>query len=148
GMGDLQLGGRTTPAVATTSSKMTLNLNANDNTAAAPAFDPANPDTTSQYSTSETVYDSLGNAHNVDVYFHADGNGQWDYHAMVDGGDLTGGTKGTPTEIASGSMQFDTNGVFQSQTANASSASFVGATPNQAITFDFSTTTQTAAAQS
>ncbi len=144
GMGDLQLGGRTTPAVATTSAKMTLNLDANDNTTAAAAFDPANPAATSQYSTSETVYDSLGNSHQVDVYFHADGNGQWDYHAMVDGGDLTGGTAGTQTEIASGSMQFDTNGVFQSQTANASSASFVGATPNQAIDFDFSTTTQTA----
>ncbi len=90
--------------------------------------------------------DSLGNAHEVDVYFDKTASGQWDWHAMTDGGALQGGTAGTPTQIASGSMQFDTNGNLTNQTTASSSASFVGATPNQAINFDFTGTTQNAGA--
>jgi flagellar hook protein FlgE len=132
---DLPLGARESPPVATTKASMTLNLDAN---AAAPAaFDPANPNTTSNYATSETVYDSLGSAHHVQVYFRAQGNGSWEYHAMVDGGELAGGTAGQLTEIANGSLTFNTAGALQTQTLNASSADFLNATPGQAIAFNF-----------
>ena len=133
--GDLPLGARQSPPVATATANMTLNLDAN---AAAPAaFDPANPNATSNYATSATVYDSLGKAHRVEVYFRSSGAGAWEWHAMADGGELVGGTPGTQTEIASGAMTFDATGKLASQTTTASSASFTGATPNQAITFDF-----------
>jgi flagellar hook protein FlgE len=56
---------------------------------------------------------------------------------MVDGGELTGGTPGTLTEIATGTLTFNNAGALAAQTTTASSASFVGATPNQAIAFDF-----------
>ena len=56
---------------------------------------------------------------------------------MVDGGELTGGTAGTPTEIAIGTLAFNADGTLQSQATTASSASFVNATPNQAIAFNF-----------
>jgi len=102
-----------------------------------PAFDPANPNTTSNYATSETVYDSLGAAHHVEVYFRAQGAGAWEFHAMVDGGDLAGGTPGTLTEIASGGLSFSAAGALQSQTVAASLANFASATPAQAITFNF-----------
>ena len=114
---------------------MTLNLDANATPPA--AWDPANPTGTSNYSTSETVYDSLGDAHKADMYFRNPGNGNWEWHAMVDGGELTGGTPGTQTEIASGTLSFNTAGALQAQTTTASSASFVGATANQAIAFKF-----------
>jgi len=133
--GDLPMGAQQSPAVATTSAKLTLNL---DSGAVPPAaFDPANPSATSNYQTSMTVYDSLGAAHHVDVYMRSQGGGAWEWHAMVDGGDLTGGTKGTPTEIASGTLNFTSAGALQSQTTTASSASFLNATPNQAIAFNF-----------
>jgi flagellar hook protein FlgE len=133
--GDLPLGARQSPAVATANSTMTLNLDAT--APVPPAWDPLDPNKTSTYATSETVYDSLGAAHQVQVYFRAQGAGAWEYHAMVDGGELTGGLKGTPTEIASGSLTFDTSGALASQTSTASSASFVGATPAQVIAFKF-----------
>jgi flagellar hook protein FlgE len=134
-LSDLQLAGMTSPAVATTTAKASLNLDASAPVPA--AWDPTNPQGTSSYSTSMTVYDSLGTSHQVQVYFRNQGGGSWEWHAMVDGGELTGGTKGVPTEIANGTMTFTPSGALQSQTTAASSASFVGAQPNQAIAFNF-----------
>jgi flagellar hook protein FlgE len=132
---DLPLGARQSPPVATTIAGMKLSL---DSTATVgPAFDPANPARTSNYATSATVYDSLGTPHHVDVFFRAQGAGAWEYHAMVDGGDLATGTAGTPTEIANGTMQFNTDGALQTQTVGTSSADFLNATPGQAIQFNF-----------
>ncbi len=133
--GDLALGARQSAPVPTTNAKMTLNLDSN---ATAPAaFDPANPNTTSNYATSATVYDSLGKEHRVEVYFRSQGNGNWEWHAMADGGELAGGTPGQLTEVATGGMTFDPTGKLQTQTTTSSSASFVGAAPNQVVTFDF-----------
>lgn len=134
--GDLDLSSRQSPAVATTNAKMTLNL---DSTSATPAlpWDPANPGTTANYTTSMTAYDSLGNAHQVQVSFRDNGGGNWEWHATTDGAGLTGGTAGTATEIASGTMTFNTDGSLQSQATTASSANFLNATPGQVINFNF-----------
>jgi flagellar hook protein FlgE len=134
-IGDLALGARQSPPVATTTANMTLNLDANATVPA--AFDPANPTATSSYATSTTVFDSLGKSHHVEVYFRNQGGGAWEWHAMVDGGELTGGTAGAQTEIASGTLTFDATGKLAAQSTTASSASFIGAAANQAITFDF-----------
>ena len=133
--GDLPLGARQSPPVATANAAMSLNLDAN--AAVPPPWDPANPNTTSNYATSTTVYDSLGAAHHVEVYFRSQGAGAWEFHAMVDGGDLAGGTKGTLTEIANGTLAFNSAGALQQQTVAASSADFVNATPAQVINFTF-----------
>ena len=79
---------------------------------------------TSNYSSSETVYDSLGTAHTVTVNFRKDSvdatsqTSTWDWNVTVSGGDsvVSGG---------SGTMTFNENGVLTS-----------GGTP-QAVTFDF-----------
>jgi flagellar hook protein FlgE len=133
--GDLPLGASQSPPVPTANASMKLNLDAN--AVVPPPFDPANPNTTSNYATSETVFDSLGAAHHVEVYFRAQGAGAWEFHSMVDGGDLTGGTPGTLTEIASGTLAFDTTGALTTQAVTASSANFINATPAQAIAFKF-----------
>jgi flagellar hook protein FlgE len=132
---DLPLGATQSPPVPTANASMKLNLDAT--ATVPPPWDPANPNTTSNYATSETVYDSLGAAHHVDVYFRAQGGGAWEYHAMVDGAQLTGGTAGTPTEIASGTLAFNPTGALQSQAVTTSTANFLNATPGQAIAFKF-----------
>ncbi len=132
-VGNLVLGGQSAPN-ATTQMSMSANL---DSSATPMVWNPANPSGTSNYSTSATVYDSLGTAHNVTTYFTNTGTGAWDWHSMVDGGELAGGTAGTQTQIANGSMTFNTNGALQTETTASSSASFVGASANQAITFNF-----------
>ena len=131
---DLALAGQESPPRVTTKAQIATNL---DSTTTPPtSFDPVDPVGTSNFQTSMTIYDSLGSAHQTDVYFRNNGSGQWDWHAMVDGGEV-GGTKGTPTQIADGVLTFSSSGALDTETTNSSSASFTGATANQAIAFDF-----------
>lgn len=123
------------PPRATTRTDIAVNLDAAS--VIPPAFDPLNPSTTSNFSSSVTVYDSLGAAHNVDVYFRQAAPGSWEWHALVDGGELTGGTAGVATEIANGTLTYTTDGRLDTEAIGASTADFIGATPGQVITFDF-----------
>ncbi len=120
---------------ATTQATVAANLNAT--APAVPAFDPANPGTTSNFSTSMRVYDSLGAEHTVDVYFRQSSPGNWEWRALADGDEVVGGTPGGATEIASGTLTFDTSGALTAQTTAASSVDFIGAAPGQTITWNF-----------
>jgi flagellar hook protein FlgE len=133
--GDLNLAGQESPPKATASASIALNLDSNSIPVAA-GFDPVDPTNTSSFQTSMTIYDSVGNAHRTDMYFRNQGGSTWDWHAMVDGADV-GGTAGTPTQIADGTLTFNTAGALDTEVTNSSSASFVGATANQAPVFDF-----------
>src|SRR5882672_311751 len=99
------------PPAATTSLTVTANLDSN---AVVPtlAWDPQNPSATSNFSTSIPVYDSLGNAHTMDVYFRKTAANAYEWHAIVPGADVTGGTVGTNSEIGSGTMTFTTGGAL------------------------------------
>ncbi len=102
------------PPTATSTITDDLNL---DSTAAA--------DTTSDFSTPITVYDSLGTSHVLTLNFEKTGAGQWSYQVTVPGDDVSGGTAGTPFDIsgASGMLTFDTNGQL-TDPANGSPISF------------------------
>jgi flagellar hook protein FlgE len=130
------------PATPTSAVTMAANLDANA-PIVAPNFDPLDPTGTSNFSTDVTTFDSLGNAHAVTVFFHKSASNAWDWHAMVDGGELTGGTAGLPTENASGTLTFTTDGELDTETPGASSWDFVNATAAQAIAFDFGTSITT-----
>ncbi len=135
-LGDLQLGTRQSPPVATTKATMDVHLNPTQD-ATAKTFDPANPVATSSFQTSETVYDSLGNSHAAQVYMVSRGGGAYEYHALVDGAETQGGTAGTPVEIAGGTLQFNTNGALASATDNGTLVDFAGATAGQKVKFSF-----------
>ncbi len=62
------------------------------------------------FSTTIPVYDSLGTTHDVTVDFQKTAANTWSYTATVPGADLTSGTAGTPSQIATGSLTFDSNG--------------------------------------
>ena len=62
------------------------------------------------YSTSVQMYDALGVPHVASVTFTNTASGAWDYSVTVPGAEVTGGTVGTPFEIATGAMAFDANG--------------------------------------
>lgn len=132
---DLKVGSATLEPQATEGIAMALNLDAETPVAVDP-FDPADPAASASFSTAITVYDSLGQSHQLDVYFVKTAEGEWDWHALADGGELDGGTPGTPTEIASGSVTFTTDGKLDTETANASNVTFLGATA-QDLLFDF-----------
>ena len=134
GTGDIEIGGMSPPSATTMAD---LDFNLDPSVSGAGPFDPLDPSATSDHQTEMTVYDSLGNAHEVSMFFVNNGAGAWEWHAMVDGGELNGGTPDQLTEIADGTLSFDTNGNLDTEALNASSADFVGATPGQAIAFDF-----------
>ncbi len=141
-LGDLKFGNAMANPLATANVRITANLDANATTPLA-AWDPANPTATSNFQTSTTVYDSLGNAHAVDIYYRKNAVGQWDWHALTDGGGVTGGTPGTDTEIAAGTIGFDAAGVQNAFTQNAAIVfNPLGATNPQPIAFDFTNITQ------
>jgi flagellar hook protein FlgE len=93
--------GSLNPATPTTQFTNDLNLNS---TAAA--------DTTSDFATPMTVYDSLGSSHVLALNFEKTGANQWSYNVTIPGNDISGGTAGTPFPIsgASGTLTFDSSG--------------------------------------
>lgn len=118
-------------------SEVNLIANLNPTPTAVPAFNATSPSTTSHFSTAADAYDSLGTAHKVQVYFRNSGAGAYDWYALVDGGDLTGGTAGVAKQCATGSMTFTPGGKMQTQTTTSSDFDFLDATQNQVIAFDF-----------
>jgi flagellar hook protein FlgE len=121
----------------------TMSLTANLDATATPPAQPWNaqsPAATSNFSTQMTVYDSLGNAHPVSVYFVNTGPGTWDYHATANGSEVAGGTPGQNFEFETGSLTFSANGALQSNTLSAGgTVSFNGATANQGVSLNLGT---------
>lgn len=87
------------------------------------AFDQLDPASTTNYQTGVRVFDSLGNGHNVQVYFRRTANpNEWEWYAGTQRGDLdmTGlgmaqGPAAAQTQFVvaqSGTLTFDTNGTL------------------------------------
>ncbi|BCB96465.1 hypothetical protein JZK55_13870 [Dissulfurispira thermophila] len=123
----------------------------------ATGFDPNKASTTSDFSTSITIYDSLGYGHLVTVYFRKtaesvdlDGTGsetttgnRWHWYALVQAADSTQGQVQVGSQ---GYIEFDTDGrlVRDVQQYGVSPGAFDftgGVTQAQAISFDFGTGT-------
>ena len=127
------------PARATTAINITANIDSSAPVITA-AWDPQDPANTANFSTTMSVFDSLGNAHTADVYFRKTADNAWDYHVLVPGADLNPPVVGN-SEIGAGALTFTTNGALDTEAVTtAVSATFGGgATAAQAITLDFGT---------
>lgn len=93
--------GTLTPATATTSMGLTVNLNST--TASGASF-----------SAPIQVYDSQGNSHTLTVDFTNNGANAWSYSVSVPPGDLS---SGATAPLATGTLSFDSNGNLTSPTA-------------------------------
>lgn len=89
--------------------------------------------------TSTTIYDSLGNAHDVTLaYTKSAGVNTWDFQAFIDAGEA-GGTAGQPQQISSGTLVFDNQGNLNPAASTAPTGvavTFDGAAA-QTVGFDF-----------
>ena len=135
-MGSIKLGNTNIPATPTSEVKMSMNL---DSRQEVMKFDPKNPDKTSNFNTSVTVYDSVGTARLVTMYYNKAADGaSWEYHAMVDGADAANGIPGQMSEMANGTLKFNQKGVLEEEIPGTNSFNFnKGAIANQQIKFDF-----------
>ncbi|MEZ4265421.1 MAG: flagellar hook protein FlgE [Myxococcota bacterium] len=142
-VGNLQVGLQKSQPIETTLANLRMNLD--------PNTDPNG--TAPHFSTSITVFDSLGNPHDVDLEFTNTGNGTWSFEAFVDGAEVEGGAPGDiPVPVGTGSLVFDTagqldvgsstfgelNATFDDASAQTIVLDFTGSTGvNQASTIEF-----------
>ncbi len=141
GLGDIRITDTQIPPRATENIEMNANLNSEADTAVGP-FDGTSFDTamsTSNYHTVTTVYDSLGNSHDLTVYFTKTGTApnEWEYNVVADDGDL-GGVAGEPNVLTTGNIEFDNDGNLVNLDGNLFNVTFEGAAA-QDITIDLGT---------
>ncbi|SCC56591.1 flagellar hook protein FlgE [Kosakonia oryziphila] len=110
-------------AKTTTTATMQINLNSTDATPTVTPFDPTNADTYNKKG-SVTVYDSQGNAHDMNVYFVKSATANtWSVYTQ------DSSVSGSAATLAS-TMVFDANGALTSgTTANITTGTVNGATP-------------------
>jgi flagellar hook protein FlgE len=132
------------PPSETASVEVVLNLDASDDNK---VWDDSNPYSTCNFSTALNIYDSLGQSHQIQVYYTKTSDQNWAWHAMIDGDDVSGGTAGVLEDYGAGVLTFDADG----QLTTVMPATFYDDTPG--LTFangltpgdteiDFTTTTQ------
>jgi len=150
------------PPQVTTTAQMVLNLNSSA-TPPANGFEIADPTGTSNYTTPITIYDSLGQAHTIQVYFTnvsntgTNGANTWEWDAVISSSDvsLVGGKKptGDYVEFGSGQLVFNPDGSLQSPTTavtlrdqdidkNAVTITYANGVDSTDSTIDFTGTSQ------
>src|SRR5262249_15236813 len=86
------------PAFATTQMTVTANLDSNAVVPTA-AWDVNDPTAGSNFSTSMSVYDSLGNAHTISVYFTKTGTNAWTWRALGTASEITTPAPAAVTDV-------------------------------------------------
>lgn len=130
------------PPNVTTEVNMVLNLDASVSPL---TWDITNPGNTSHFSTALNIYDSLGQSHQIRVYFTKIADQTWEWNAVIDGADVQGGAPGVLESYGTGTLEFDTSGSLTTDmpvdfyTENITFANGLSAT---ASTIDFTDTTQ------
>ena len=153
-MGSLQIPTTPIPSQSTTSVSLTANLNAEADDSSTPVgamnLDGLTETITevaseSDFSTSVTVYDSLGNSHELTIAFEKDATNSWSYYVLADAGSIDdpnglGYAAGNAFAVASGSVTFNTDGSIssftQTNTSSVSPWNFAGAAA-QDFNFNF-----------
>lgn len=131
----IQLGSATLPAAASDEVKLSMNL---DSRSKVKKFDIKDPENTSNYSSSITVYDNIGMPRVVTLHYNKTENNNWEYHAVVEGKDVEGGDATKIYEMASGKLKFDSQGVLQEEISDENSFDFNnGAAQGQKIKFNW-----------
>lgn len=134
-VGPIKLGNTTIPARATENLTFSMNLDSREDVK---QFNIEDPEKTSSYSNSVTVYDNVGTPRVVTMYYNKIGNNQWEYHAAVDGKDAQGGEEGKMVEMASGTLIFSEKGKLQEEVESSNAFNFnKGAAAGQKIKFDW-----------
>jgi len=130
-IGNITLSSSAVAPLATTTSDILGNLNANA-TAPTVAFSTTNA-TSYNFATSQTFYDSLGNSHQMQLYFRKTAANAWAVYSQIDGGAATAQTN----------MTFNAAGaVTAGGTQTVTAALTNGATTPQTVTVNLSSLTQ------
>ena len=131
----IKLGNTTIPARGSREVLLSMNLDSRENVK---EFNIEDPEKTSNFSNSMTVYDNVGTARTVTAYYNKTDNNTWEYHIAADGKDVEGGKPDTMYEMASGTLIFNDKGQLEEEKEGKNSFNFnKGAAKDQKITFNF-----------
>lgn len=120
---------------------VTLQTNLDSNSDILGTFDIATPENTSNYSTTTTVYDSLGTSHLLSCYFTKTGEQTWDWNLAVDSSELSIAGTDDLTSIGTGTLTFDEKGnLVTGADATISALTWTNGSSAQALTYSFETT--------
>jgi len=140
--GDLQLDTSALPPTASSSIGLDANLDATQAVDPTP-FDILDPGATSDWSTSVTVYDSLGAPHQLSLFFKKTQDAptqQWDVHVAAPGADLDPAVAQDYAELGVSTLDFDTAGALTASSLASVNVPWAGAAP-ATIALDFGTPT-------
>lgn len=149
-LGDLQLNNAPLPPNPTANIGMSLNLDSSS-VPIATGFDPASPALTSHFQTGVQVFDSLGQSHNMTVYFTKTSVGagpthNWSWTATLPQADTTIAPVNPTDPVvvqSGGTLQFDSSGVLTLVDGAATGLTNVtlqfsgGSAPGQVSALDF-----------
>ncbi len=124
-----------------------FNIDSRSTVPTATPFD-SNNSTTYNYANAVTVFDSLGNSHELSTFFVKTGSNAWDVYATADGFPLDGtGAMAVAPALASsfGSLGFDTNGQLTAPVGGKlaiAGLNFSNGSSDMSFTVDVTGTTQ------
>ena len=131
----IKLGNTTIPAKATDKVNVMMNLDSREEVK---QFNIDKAEDTANFSSGITIYDNVGTARLVTIYYNKVADNQWEYHAVVDGKDAANGKDKSLVEMANGKLIFNDKGVLQEEVPGNNAFNFnKGAAPGQKINFDF-----------
>ena len=158
------IGGVTLPTTTSPpnpSTTVSIGVNVNSQSPSS-AFTLTDPNGSSQFSTSLTVYDSLGNSHLLTTYFTKTAANTWTYNVTGNMAEVTTANYDVSNinaalgvvRVASGSLNFTTGGALDTEgvvtryddgtpagtaggVVGQAQIDFLGSTPDQLITFNF-----------
>ncbi len=131
----IKLGNTTIPAKPSKEVLLSMNLDSKQNKM---EFNIEDPEKTSNFSNSMTIYDNIGTPRVATIYYNKVDNNEWEYHVAVDGKDVEGGKPDTMIEKANGKLKFNDKGQLEEEVAGKNSFNFnKGAAPDQKINFNW-----------
>jgi flagellar hook protein FlgE len=135
GIDDLQVGRITSPPQPTSEVDILVDLG-RDEAIFPGGFDANDAANTSSHTGTVTVYDSLGEGHQLEVYYTQTSPGEWSWNAVTTQGAIDGTDSTALTVVASGTLSFDSDGNLTTTGPTTANIQFFGATP-QDIDFSF-----------
>lgn len=94
-------------------------------------FDINVPSLTSSHTTIVTVYDTLGAAHQLELYFTRTAPNEWQWSAIAPEDAIEGNGSTSPTRLVSGILSFDGHGLLVGANADTSTVAFFPGAPQE-----------------
>jgi flagellar hook protein FlgE len=137
-MTDIQLPRSLVPARPTKLVRLDMNLDSRMPAAGAKEFSLNDPYKSSDFTTGVEIHDSQGTKHLITLAFNKKAEGAWDFKALAKSSEIAGADVTKPyAEVASGELTFTPEGKLNTEKTLQKNFSFVGAIPNQDVTFNF-----------